>query len=318
MNIFLFYFFSREIHGIKSKDKHHIQFVPVRTIGTYGVSPGQLHDPRGIETIDDHIYVTDFTYGLINKFDMSGNYINRIPENTVECDLHDRKPARIKSPFDIAYHEYVGLLATDKSNQSVFAFNLNESTMKKFGSEEQNDIKIHNIAGIATSKSKGIIATVDTDSSTVLLFDINGKLVGKFGQEGESNGELCLPEYIAIDDNKDRIIVSDTVNSRVQIFDFEGQFLFKIGNPKQKRKYLDYPSGLAVDKSSNIFVADRKFKTVNCFNSDGEYVCSHNLPTIKNHHIFPSPMGLAVSNSNQVLACDTNNGAVQVFNLGLY
>ncbi len=49
---------------------------PLRTIGRYGIDPGQLHRPKGVAVADDRVYVSDSVLGVIQVFSLEGRLLD--------------------------------------------------------------------------------------------------------------------------------------------------------------------------------------------------------------------------------------------------
>ena len=171
----------------------------------YGGEEGQFKNARGIEVMEDTIYVVDSGNKRVQVFDEYGTYQSSF--NTEE----DGSPYGIYIDQD---NQIIYITDTVKNNCQIYS--LGGSLIKSFGD-------LSSPQGITGADGKIYIAA--TGSNNIQVFDVDGELVSEFGSGGSGNGEFNSPTDIEV--IKNRLFVTDRGNYRIQIFNLDGNYIKK-------------------------------------------------------------------------------------------
>ena len=176
--------------------------------GTYllpfdGQSAG-LHDPVGITTHDDRVYVADYRCNRVFVFQTNGQFLRAFGEGW------------IRGPYDVAVSTNSFLLVASWTKGCIYQFTLDGSYISKFGETGSCRGLLCNPSSLIADPG-GFILVVEFSNNRVSIFDKTGKFVHCFGSAGNDNGQFHHPLGIALAPNGN-IYISDADNKRIQIF----------------------------------------------------------------------------------------------------
>lgn len=168
--------------------------------------------------------------------------------------------------------------------------------------------------GIVYNKSDHLLVS-DYGNHRIQLYDCRaGKFCFSFGSGGTADGQLSFPCGLSIDEHEN-IIVSDWGNKRVQIFDERGNFKFKFSSQAILGKTswgcrdssgISEPQHCVAFKNS-YFMTDGCANCVKVFDKSGTFM--------SNIGCMNFPQGIAVTQSEILCVCDSNNNSVQLYYL---
>ena len=168
--------------------------------------------------------------------------------------------------------------------------------------------------GIAYNKSNHLLVS-DYGNHRIQLYDCRaGKFCFSFGSGGTADGQFNFPCGLSIDEH-DNIIVSDWGNKRVQVFDERGNFKLKFSSHAtlEKKSWgcrdssgISEPQHCIAFKNS-YFMTDGCANCVKVFDKSGTFI--HNIGCMN------SPQGVAITESEILCVCDSNNNSVQMYYL---
>jgi sugar lactone lactonase YvrE len=243
---------------------------------------GELKSPSSL-AIDDqgHIYVADYGYNRVQKFDPQGQYLWQIdgfeqvravavdkreslyvldqaaglirkydPEGTLLFQFGGS--SRMQSPSDLAVDKEGKVYVTDTGHRRVQVFDSRGRPLRTFGGPASGEDHLLRPGGIALDGQSNVYVT-DIETMEVYIFNAEGNLVYRFG----SRSEFDMPKGIAVDE-MGYIYVADMGNNRLQVFSPLGEsLLYGLGSSdKAPRGRMSNPEAVALDEQGNLYVAD--------------------------------------------------------------
>ena len=133
------------------------------------------------------------------------------------------------------------------------------------------------------------------------------KIIDKYGP---TNKKLTFP-YLLAKGHNNELIVRDNSTNQLVVFDKHFQYSHVIGGAGGNGK-LQNVTGIAVDKKGYLYVADCNLHCIQKFKLSGEFISQFGSEGTANSQ-FQSPYGLALSQSELLFMCDSDNNRIQVF-----
>lgn len=218
----------------------------VRSFGTHGSLPGQLHAPRAIAVDRGHVYVLDSGNARVSIFDTDGRFIR-------QWGSGGGNPGQFIVPADIAVVNDIVFVA-DEFNHRVQAF-----------SELGTFLGVHEwpLNRYITSVERGPFG---------LLFILNAGLTGAkvevwlagsaaapMSYQMEFNLQSALPDHNSpwhlAAGQDDRLYVTWSSEQIVQVYTMGGEFLYQFGPSGNAEQRFDYPFGIAAGPAGNLFIS---------------------------------------------------------------
>ena len=317
------------------------------TIPSYNGGRGEFLAPRFCKIYNNNLYVVDERNYRVQIFDLSLNYISRIPYSLTVIDFAlNTTNGRY---YLVAYGRLTGY---DANNNLLFqvsndlagtrSITLDSSgnlyvslgyRIRKFDPSGNSlgdfmnnygtgDGQINNATTI-TFDSSGNFWMADegpylsANNHRVQKFTSTGTFLMKFGSAGTGNGKFQAPHGLAFD-SSGNVYVGDLDNDRVQVFNSSGTFLRIIGTSGGTANgNLDGPIGVAVDSNNNVYVVDNN-QRLQKFNSSGTYVAKVGYLANTNSSAtgaFNTPLDVQMFPPNgNFYVVDSGNHRVQKFN----
>ena len=219
----------------------------LRSFGSRGSGPGQLHSPRDVAVDDDgNILVVESGNKRVQKFTSDGKYVA----------LVDKRSVDFNTPFGIKLHPVSNrVVVSDYSNHHIQILNPDLTFYSRFGSHGSNDGQFNCPYNVAFDGTGNIYVGDCGCKNGIQVFTAEGQFLRKFGNQGSNKGELNFPSGISIDiDNV--VYVTERSNHRVSLFTTEGIYLTTFGTQGNKQGQFKSPVGMAVDKDGYIYVSD--------------------------------------------------------------
>lgn len=190
----------------------------VRTVGRYGVGPGELSGPLGV-AVDTRgrVLVADAGNHRIARFDSLGVWLGEFGGFGYDDNRFDR-PSVVWSGSALA------VWVLDQGNARVVKYDL-EGRLLGVLVELRSDavrarLDLVDPQGLAVDKGGQLFVT-DASGDRVLLFDPLGAILTPRGGFGSQAGRFDNPSGIAVDE-RGRLLVAETGNRRVQMTDAFG------------------------------------------------------------------------------------------------
>ena len=221
--------------------------VKIKSFGSIGSGPGQLHYPVGV-TVDSrrNILVCDQKNHRIQKFSPDGTAI-------MSVGTQGSGPLQFQNPYGIAVHPHTGkVYVADTDNHRIQILNEDMTYCSSFGSKGSGNGEFNGPHDLAFS-SDGSVLVADCYNHRIQVFTQDGVFLRQFGKEGKGDGELRNPMSIAVD-AIDTVYIAEYGNKRISLLTKEGKFL------KSFKPLDSHPYGVALNKDGllHISYADTK------------------------------------------------------------
>ena len=310
----------------------------VRTIGSFGLGPGELRQPAGI-LVDsrDRLIVVDSGNHRVQVFGTDGSFQTSLGDGT----------GQFSRPTAIAEYPngrfYVG---TDSGNHRVLFVAANGVVFRTIGGFGFDDGRFNTPLGVAMDSS--LVYVADTLNRRVQLFNLQGQhvftlgspLTGAFSIPGGGSGTFGAPSAIAVQSTGagSRVYVSDSgslsgAGSTVHVFDvtpsafsplgFFAAYRGSFGSFGDGDLEFNRPSALALDAAGRLYVADsgnHRIQRVSVSVSGGAVSAvmeaafgSGPVPDSGN---FYNPLGIDLAADGRVAVADSNHDRVLVLQAG--
>lgn len=224
----------------------------------------------------------------------------------------------LRGPAGVAYDKAGRLLISDTGNNRLLVFQ-GEKLVAEVGKEGNAPGEFREPRGIALDSQERIIVC-DSGNSRIQIFDRELKPIAVFGKpssdDDKSPGTFAGPSGVTTDD-RDNIIVADTHNHRLQIFDRDGKFLALFDNAGKENTDLEgfnEPGGVSYDGKGGLYVANGWNSRCDVYDYDSTG------PSLKHRGTergqiwgFWVCCDVAVNSVGEVVALNTNDGAVSVY-----
>ncbi|MBF4692419.1 6-bladed beta-propeller [Fusibacter ferrireducens] len=284
----------------------------VDNFGKLRSNDGVFSGATGVAVDDEgYAYVTDTANHRVQKFDSSGNLVDKWGGNG-----GDGGPMsygiyywQFTVPKQICYDKYYdNLVIADTGNSRIQVFSKNGTWLSNFG---YGHLTLP--VGVCTT-SDGCTYVADTGGNRIVKFSPLGIYADSWGTEGMQDGQFRQPFFIA-SDSQDNIYVTDRANSRIQKFDKHGNFITKWGtnggvpnvDPLDNWGFGDgdlfLPIGITIDDNDYVYVTDSSNNRVQKFTSDGVFVEKWGIFSGSSGNFF-SPQGIACGANGEVYVAD--------------
>ncbi len=183
----------------------------LRTIGEYGVKPGQFsYVSDALQDADGFFYVAEFGDNQrISKVDAEGRFITCWGEP----GSGPGQFARIRA---LALGPDGNLYVADACNHRIQVFSRAGKFLRSFGKAGAEAGELSYPYDLAFTTGPGAcLYVVEYGNQRVQKFDLHGKALGCWGGPGREPGQLYNPWALAID-SQGRMHVIDSENHRVQ------------------------------------------------------------------------------------------------------
>ena len=180
---------------------------------------GKFDNPRHV-AVDknlEYVYVADSKNNRIQKFDISGNFVESIGKL-------GNKIGEFNLPTTIEIDSKNNFIVNERGNERIQKFDSNWNPILMWGSKGSGNSQFCHIEHIAVDKYDNVFVTDPQEDPgcshepRVQKFDSEGHFITKWGSYGEDNGQFRVPEHLAVD-SEGRVYVSDRKNENIQVFE---------------------------------------------------------------------------------------------------
>jgi DNA-binding beta-propeller fold protein YncE len=264
--------------------------------GNFGAASGATVDSNG------NVYVSDYSYHRIQKFDGDGNFIimwgwgvdtgaSAFEFCTSGCQMGiaGAGNGQLDAPAHLAVDAADNIYVADANNNRVQVFNKNGTYLRQWGGPGTAEGQLGTPIGIGVGPD-GRVYVSDRENHRVQKFSATGTFIRMWGWGVRTGADAfqrcataCLPGAPTNGDGGftwplgiafdawGRVYVVDQVNGRVQVFDEAGAFLMNWGSGGSGDGYFLQPAAVAIGPFQDIYVSD----TVN-----------HNLQRFRAHPLW--------------------------------
>ncbi len=303
-----------------------VMLMPDQIVGTFGVEPGQLQNPRGLAAAPDgSVYVADSRNHRIQHFSSNGELIDvwgSFADATADPSVDPSVLApggTFNEPWGIVVGPDGSVYVADTWNHRIQKFTADGKfiTMWGYFGQAERPEAFWGPRDVAVD-SKGPVFVTDTWNKRIVVFDENGNYITQFGQAGIELGDLDEPVGLTVD-AEDHLFVADTWNKRVEQFvavpeeqnfiavqEFEVYGWF--GESLENKPYI------AVDAAGNIYVTDPEGYRVIAFDAAGNFLRYWGQYSTEIDG-FGLPSGIAVDPEGHVWVSDGENNRLLRFTM---
>lgn len=276
---------------------------------------GVFNRPAGL-AIDAQrglLYVADMYNALMQKFDLSGNYLSSWGYSGRVYTTYDGGDGSFDFHHAVAADDvgnvYVLRPGTmypgDPVVKRVQKFDGNGNFLTSWNSPDPLQIHRHRMEGIAYNPINGYLYVTNKLNNSVQRYTVSGAFIDEFGGPGNTDGKFNRPTKIAVNRSSGNIYVIDLGNMRIQEFSTDGVFLYQWGQygTADGQFMMDIYSGIYVDDNGYVYVSDTGNKRIQVFDSDGYFVLSW-------QDEFHSPAGIVIDSIGHIYVVDRQRETV--------
>lgn len=205
-------------------------------VGAPGEQPGEIGGGRELTVGLDHsLYVADYTYWRINKYDAAGNFVADIPFPPVPPP---------QGGFNQATHVAVDPQPVAQGGGAVYVSDTFNHRIQKFtpvvlsgGSYSGGTFSkmwghralgapdaMNYPRGVAIDPANGNVWLNNTRTGDIKAYTSEGAFIRSFGTQGSEDDQFFYAQGIAVDPNG-RVLVPDSANARLKVIDQFGNNL---------------------------------------------------------------------------------------------
>ncbi len=322
-----------------------VSFSPTLTFGRpISNAPGEFNYPSGlgVDSVSGDVFVMDFNFKRIQRFDLNGNYITQWPLSGglgIAVDTSDHS-VYVAAPSRNALFKYnpngqivwtiQGLgsgqsqfdrprdVAVNPITREVFVLDSYNKRVQKFTSDgnyvsEWSDNSFLNPHGISIDPTGNFIYIANSQRHSIKKYTIDGTFILQWGTLGNNPGQLRWPRSVSVN-SLGNVYVTDSDNERVQEFGADGNFIQIIQGPHDDLAGPFHPRAIDINRTTNeIYVAAGYAHRIDRFNPDGSFISSWGNHE-KDGAVFNRPRGVAINPANEdIYVADTDNHLIKRF-----
>ena len=260
---------------------------PIISVGKSGLDEGKFISPRGVafDEKSQRIYVVDaapgYSYGYINVFSVTGEYIDRFCKG------------RVSYPYGIA-------ISGDNVfvSDSMFQCCVHKFTFPAFRFVSKVGKEGRGVGEFLTPRNltvaDGYVYVADRDNNRITVMSTKLKHKNYITHQ-----TMTCPSDVAVNNNK-VYVLSDTDSSCLHVFSLIGEKIRSLitrdedGNA-QVRECLSF----CFDKKQNILMADYEARNIKVFSQEGALL--YILGDTQDEDKIIKPYGITLTDSNRII-----------------
>lgn len=288
--------------------------------GSKGTLPGQFRgeNTRGLTIDRAHgwVFVVDIGAGVIDKFDLAGNFLLAIgSSNTSQFPppLGTFSQGGREVTIDGAGHLWVGDMP-DFRVQVFDGATGQPLMMRPDPAQLPPDGAFNDPRGL-TLDSQGNLYVADTHNFRVEKFDSSGNFLWAIGSRGRSQlDNFAYSRNMASDPLDSSFYLADTYNNAIDHFDTNGTLIWRASGAGNGPGEFAYPSGVGVGPDRNVYIADSHNQRIQVLDHQtGAFVRYFSCTPCND------PRGVAVDPTNgNIYVADMNAALIEFNNAGTY
>ena len=213
----------------------------IRSFGQ-GSGDSKLNDPRGVAVGHNVIAVSEFSYHVVKKFTLQGDYLSKFGS-------YGSGDGQFINPRGLTFNSKGLLYVVDHSNCRIQLFDNNNNFLFKFGSKGSNPGQFQYPHYIALDSSDQVYVTDISSSGGIIVFSEDGHFIKKINCNNPYPICLTPDDYIITGTGSDR--------SSLTVFSPTHQLITKFGTNGSQRGQFNNILGVAVNSVGTIFVTER-------------------------------------------------------------
>jgi len=193
-------------------EKFSPTYVPLLSMGTEGVGPGQLMYPTNCAVSKDNtkLYVTELTNGRVSVFDLDGNFIKSF-------GAPGAAPGQFDYPYGIVVEPLTGdLFIANENNCRIDRWTADGTYLSSFGQPGSGIDDFNFVVGLGIDADGNLWAT-DQLNNRVKKISQAGTTLAVFGTYGGGPNQFYNP-WSVFPTRAGAIWVGDTYNYRIETF----------------------------------------------------------------------------------------------------
>ena len=271
----------------------------VSSFGSFGTSPGQFDDPRGV-AVNQHgiIIITE-----------SGNDRVQLCDNLGGCTAFGSfgvESGEFDRPRGVAVNSADRIFVADRGNDRIQNCG-NTGICTDYGGSGTEVGKFESPRGIAIDGADQMYIT-DTDNNRIQSCNEMG-VCTSFGTLGTSLGQFNSPSGIGVT-SSGKLVIADRGNSRIQVCTTQGSCT-AFGSLGSGPGQFNDPSGIAINSQDQIIVVDRFNDRVQVCSEQG--ICTAFGSFGSGPGQFNAPWGVGVDSQDRIIIADLGNDRIQIF-----
>lgn len=265
--------------GTESVIKCDSEGNPKTAFQHYGRDDGMFFYPRGI-CVDSggNVYITDIGNGRVQKFDASGNFMEKWEFGEPDIEMINR---------------FTGMMFDADESENVEA-ELMEWALEIFlrfpDDFDYNEVDLNNISAYlnrffrnrdthalsdAALDSKGNLYVCDSLFGCVHRISAEG-VIEECVISNPDPGDIFAPHRIIVDGD-DNLYISDYAARKIHKYNSNAEYVTSWGGRGDCDGKFDFPNAMALDSEGNIHIVDSRNDCVQKFDSNGEFLLKWEL-----------------------------------------
>lgn len=295
----------------------------VATWGTKGQATGQFHDPTGIASAGNEVFVSDARNGRIQVFDTDGQFLRSFGKpGTARGELG--RPMNLNVKGD-------ELFVPEYFNDRIQVFTLDGTPQRAIGTHGTGPGQFNAPGGVAVA-ADGAIYVADFNNHRIQKLARDGTFLMQWGRPhstGRGSGSSAIstsgttdPASVSFSyptdvtlSAKGTLYVADGYNDRIQVFKPDGSLSHKWGGPFAINIHGPFNgwfatiTSLAIGPRGNIFAADFYNHRIQKFAPDGTFLTSFGRKG-SGEGEFLYPVAVAVADDGSIFVADYGNNRI--------
>lgn len=302
--IYLLLFFDNHLLAKNEKFNYVSSFGTVITELEDSSMTGEFLLPYGslVDDKNEIIYVTDCPSGIINIFDLKGNFIKKLPDNCIHKNGSKNNDC-LNLPADINFvKDNSNIVVSDEGTDTLYLFKNHELVSKN----NLKDIGVKYLLGVDYNPKNDSYYVISSENGKIFELDNKfkiKKIIGKIGRLDSSfMGAYYLKYY------KDKIFIVDQTNSRIKVYD-DNLELKNIMGKKIFCSFGDIKNGLREIEINFDRGIGRVLSTIQSI-----FTCYEDS---EDPEAFSTPHELDIDKNGNIYIADTVNNRIKIYSSDL-
>lgn len=296
------------------------------------INDGEFKLPYGsaLDQSNNKIYITDCPTGVINIFDLDGNFLLKLPS---DCEVNNGKKNCFNLPADVNFTVNKDTIVVSDEKLNTLTVLSNNKIIKQ--STDLTSIGVSYLLGVDYDANKNHYAIVSSDNGKIFIIDENFNVKKEFGTLGHRDDQFYSAYYLKFFNSN--LYIVDQGNKRIKIYDKNFNLikilgkrtmcslretyyklkdtLYNLNNVKisgvlnifncyeesDHKLAFSNPHEIEIDKNGNIYIADTGNDRIKVYSSEFQ------LKKIIKHTKIKMPKVISVSDDGKMMFIGTND-----------